>query len=173
MINIIPYFLIVIMFFFPYVDQLGDDAKYNDDCGSAAIQMVVKYHDIEIDETVDETHFDLVGGDYPVTFILVADYLETRFGLDTKIVVTYSGIKYALENAGFDVSEIEVIEMEDFPDDVPVIWVYSYSAHWVVRFQGWNFDPYNGIFRFDQTNEIRGIKSPELGLGIIVTEDEP
>jgi len=154
---------------FPYVDQVGEDAQYKKDCGSAAILMIAKYYGVAGDETVDFVHMDMMHGDYPSTFVIVAEYLESRYGLETEIVTTFDQNLPALEELGFDISEIKLVK--DIPHDKPVIWVYSFNAHWVVRYQGWSFDPRNGIFLFNETEVLRGIRNPELGLGIIVISE--
>ena len=158
---------------FPYVDQLGADAEFKNDCGSAAILMVAEFYGVAEDETVDEIHQDMMGGDYPSTYIVVTDYLESRYGLETKLVTNYDWVIIALENNGFDVSEIGLVSDDDIEylqNRGPMIWVYATENHWVVRYFGWNFDPRNGVFRFGETEMKRLINQPELGLGIVVVQ---
>ena len=151
---------------FPYVDQVGDDATYINDCGSASILMVAKYYGVAGDETVDEIHFDMMKGDLLVAYPSIVSYLEDTYHLETKMVTTYDWVLIALEENGWDISEIELVD--DIPHDRPVIWAYSTEAHWVVRYRGWNFDPYNGIFLFSTTEVVREIDYPEWGLGIYI-----
>jgi len=151
---------------FPYVSQKGDGATYKEDCGSASILMVAEFYELGDKRTVDEVHKDMMGGDFPSSYIAVAGYLENTYGLETEIIVNEAWIKTALENVGFDTSMIKVVE--EIPEDSPVIWVYSTVAHWIVRYKGWTFDPNNGIWLFEETEDLRNINNPEIGLGIVV-----
>jgi len=155
---------------FPYVSQNGEGALYDQDCGSASILMVASYYGLTRDETVDETHKSMMGGDFPTNYKHIVGYLEQRYGLEINVVVTDERIKTALEQSGFDVEDIEIVD--DIPFDVPVIWSYKTVPHWVVRFRGWNYDPFNGTFEFDQTAELRKINKPEWGLGIVVYQGD-
>jgi len=162
-----------VYFSFPYVDQVGEDAPYIDDCGSSAVMMVAKYYGLETVETVEEHHKDMARGDFPTTFKALTDYLDEKYGLQTKVVTNNKYTIPALEERGYDVSEIEFItteEVEAIQNDRPMIWAYALEAHWVVRYKGWNFDPNNGIFLFKLTEIERHIITPDLGLGIIVIE---
>ena len=153
---------------FPYVSQITLDAQYVYDCGSAAVKMVAEYYGVAGPETVDELHKDMMGGDYPSNYLNISEYIESRYGLDAKVVTTYGAVKDMLEELGFDVSMIEVVE--SVPADVPVIWTYAVTPHWVVRYDGVNYDPWNGIFPFDETSELRNLYRPDLGLGIIISD---
>lgn len=154
---------------FPFVSQITEDAQYYDDCGSASIKMVAEYYGVAGSETVDEVHKDMMDGDYPANYLNVSEYIESKYGLETRVVTTYGAVKDMLEELEFDVSMIEVVD--DVPIDKPVIWTYAVTPHWVVRFDGMNYDPYNGVFPFDETSELRNLYRPDLGLGIIVTSD--
>lgn len=153
---------------FPYVDQVGEDAPMDNDCGSAAILMLAKYYGVAGDETVKEVHQDMMGGDFPSGWTSISGYLESEYGLETRVITNYDWVLIALENNGYDISEIELVE--EIPDDRPVIWAYATEEHWVVRYQGWAFDPLHGIWPFKATAAYRRIAEPQWGLGIIVLD---
>ena len=153
---------------FRFVSQVAEGSQvYSNDCGSAAVKMVAQYYGVAGPETVDDIHLDMAKGDYPVNYVQLVAYLEDVYGLRTEVVATYAPIIWALDDNGFDVSEIKMID--NIPAEVPVIWIYATTYnHWVVRFQGWNYDPFNGVYPFSDTTLLRNIYRPDLGLGIIV-----
>lgn len=150
-----------------YISQEDDGGPFSNDCASADVLMVAKYYDVAGDETVGDIQFEMIGCNCFVTFDILADYLRNTYGLEVEIVVTYPPIIPDLSNHGYDTSGITVVE--DIPHDVPVIWAYNSNAHWVVRYQGWNYDPIFGKYLFSETKDIY---RPELGLGLIVTKPE-
>jgi hypothetical protein len=150
-----------------YISQEDDGGPFSNDCASADVLMVAKYYDVAGDETVGDIQYEMIGCNCFVTFDVLAEYLRNTYGLDVEIVVTFEPIIPNLEENGFDVSGITVVE--DIPHDVPVIWAYNSNAHWVVRYQGWNYDPIFGKYLFSETKDIY---RPELGLGLIVTKPE-
>jgi len=153
--------------FFPYVTQLGIEAPYVDDCGSAAILMVAKFYGIETGETVKEIHDLMIGSDLPSNYVQIKDFVEEHYTLNTKVIVTHPAIKEDLVEGGYtNGDDITVIDPSEFPNDVPVIWIYSRVPHWIVRYQNWAYDPLLGIRRFEATEDIY---RPDYGLGIIVT----
>jgi len=158
---------------FPYMDQVGEDAPMIDDCGSAVVMMVAEYYGVGKDISVEKHHRDMAGGDYPVTFAVLRDYLESEYHLKVQVVTNNKYTIPALKERGYDVSEIEFIttdDIEELQNRGPMIWVYAREAHWVVRYRGWNFDPLHGIWPFQATAAQRRIIDPELGLGIIVLD---
>jgi hypothetical protein len=154
---------------FPYVTQQGIDAPYVNDCGSAAVLMVAKFYDVAGTETVLWTHNNIVGEDAPTNYVHLVEYLEEHYELSTDVIVTHAAIKEDLVEQGFaGAEEITVIDPEDFPDHMPVIWIYSVTPHWIVRYNGWAYDSLLGIRRFEATENIY---RPDFGLGIIVYEE--
>jgi len=158
---------------FPYIDQVGADAPYIDDCGSASVMMVAEFYGVAKDMTVEEHHKDLARGDFPTTFAALRDYLEDEYHLEVGIVTNNKYTIPALEDRGYDVSDIEFVTTDDInyiQNRGPMIWAYALEAHWVVRYGGWNFDPLHGIWMFKTTEVVRGIVEPELGLGLYIIE---
>lgn len=156
--------------FFPYVSQSGKDAPYVEDCGSAAVLMVAKFYDVAGDETVLWTHDNLIGGDYVTNYVHLATYLNEWYGLSTDIIATHPAVKEDLVEQKYPGAEdITVIDPSEFPNDVPVVWIYSRVPHWIVRYKGWAYDPMLGIIRFEATEDIY---RPDYGLGIIVIKEE-
>lgn len=155
---------------FPYVSQQGEDAPYVNDCGSAAILMVAKFYGDTGNETVKYIHDLMIGSDLPSNYIQVRDFIEDYYGLTTKVIATHPAIKEDLVEQGYtNGDDIEVIDPGDFPNDKPVIWIYSRVPHWIVRYRNWAYDPLLGIRRFEATENIY---RPDYGLGIIVTKGE-
>lgn len=151
---------------FPFISQY----KYTDfveGCGGASVLMVAKYYRVAGDENVEDVQKDMIGGDYPVDFRLLDNYLKERYNLDTQIIVTYEPIIQMLEDAGFDTSDISYVH--GVPMEYPVIWIYLTVPHWVVRYHGLNYDPSIGVYEFSETENIY---RPDEGLGIIVTKGE-
>lgn len=148
-----------------YISQEEGDSPFSNDCASAGVLMVARYYDVAGDESVADIQYDMIGCNCVVTFDILRDYLRSVYGLDVEVVVTFEPIIPSLSEHGFDTSGIRVVE--DIPHDVPVIWSYLAHAHWVVRYQGWNYDPIYGKYPFDETKDIN---LPELGLGLIVTD---
>ena len=140
---------------------------YENACAGATVWMVTNYYGRGGEWTVEDIQNDIVGGDYPVNFLLLSNYLEEAYALDTEIVVTYEPIISMLEEAGLFVDHIKIVE--DIPHDTPVIWIYLTVPHWVVRYDGLNFDPARGVYKFEDTEDIY---KPELGLGIVVTKEK-
>ena len=152
--------------FFPYVSQVGVDAPYVDDCGSASILMVAKFYGMDTGETVLEIHDQMIGSDLPANYIQMTDFIEEKYTLNTKVIATHPAIKEDLIEGGYtDGEDIEVIDPSEFPNDEIVIWIYSRVPHWIVRYKGWAYDPLLGIRRFEATEDIY---RPDYGLGIIV-----
>ena len=161
--------LALVYLWFPYVSQTSPTASYGNDCHSASILMVAKYYGVAGDETVEEIQVDMVGIGAPAKYPVIVDYIEEKYGLDAKLITTYQPIKdMHLENGYEYADEIEVVD--EIPHNTPVIWIYLMTPHWVVRFQEYNFDPYNGIFKFEETSSRMNMYRPELGLGIVVTK---
>ena len=150
-----------------YISQEEDGGPFSNDCASADVLMVARYYDVAGDETVGDIQHEMIGCNCFVPFDVVVDYLRNTYGLDVEIVVTYAPIIPDLSNHGYDTSGITVVD--DIPHDVPVIWAYNANAHWVVRYEGWNYDPIFGKYLFSETKDIY---RPELGLGLIVTRSE-
>ena len=135
--------LLFLTWLFPYVSQLGPDADlYVKDCGSAAIAMVTEYYGVAGDETVNDIHLDLIGEDKGMYWPPLAAYLEDEYNLETQAVVNY----YIIDNPR---GIIEPEFVTEIPDDVPVIWLFATYPHWVVRYQGWSYDPWFGIYEFE------------------------
>ena len=151
---------------FPYVSQLGIFAPREEDCGPAAISMVTQFYGVDNNHTLRWIHDWMVGGDLPTNYVHIVDMLESYYGLNTEVITTYAPIKVNLSAQGFAGAEdITVIDVDDFPNDVPVIWIYQQTPHWIVRYQGWAYDPQLGIRHFETTENIY---RPDYGLGIIV-----
>jgi hypothetical protein len=150
-----------------YISQEEEGAPFGNDCASAGVLMVAHYYDVAGDETIGDIHNEMIGCNCIVTFDIATDYLRSEYGLDVEVIVTYEPIIPMLDENGFDTSEISIVE--DIPHDIPVIWAYLSHAHWVVRYEGWNYDPINGKYPFEETKDIY---RPELGLGLIVTQPE-
>lgn len=152
---------------FPYVSQLGPDAPYANDCGPAAISMVTKFYGIDNDHTVKWIHDWMADGDLLTNYMQIVDMLENYYHLNTEVIATHPAIKEDLIKKGYaDAENIVLIEPADFPDHVPVIWIYSAENHWIVRYKGWAYDSLLGIRRFEATENIY---RPDYGLGIVVT----
>jgi hypothetical protein len=150
-----------------YISQEDEDSPFGNDCASAGVLMVAKYYDIAGDETIGEIQYEMIGCNCIVTFDMLRDYLRDKYDFEVEVVVTYEPIIPMLVEHGFDTDEIQVVD--DIPHDIPVIWSYLSHAHWVVRYQGWNYDPIYGKYLFSETKDIY---RPELGLGVIVTLPE-
>jgi len=150
-----------------YISQEEGESPFSNDCAAADVLMVARYYDVAGEETVGDIQYDMIGCNCVVTFDVLRDYLRSTYGLDVEVVVTFEPIIPDLEENGFDVSGITVVE--DIPHDVPVIWMYSVNAHWVVRYQGWNYDPIFGKYLFTETKNLH---RPDLGIGLIVTKPE-
>jgi hypothetical protein len=150
-----------------YISQEEEGASFGNDCASAGVLMVARYYGVAGDETVDDIQYDMIGCNCFVPFDVLSDYLRTTYGLDVEVVVTFEPIIPMLSENKYDTSGITVVD--DIPHDVPVIWSYNSNAHWVVRFEGWNYDPIFGKYLFSETKDIY---KPELGLGLIVTQPE-
>ena len=150
-----------------YISQEDGGSPFSNDCAAADVLMVARYYGVAGDETVGDIQYDMIGCNCVVTFEQLRDYLENTYGLDVEVVVTFEPIIWNLEENGFDTSGITVVD--DIPHDIPVIWMYSTHWHWVLRFQGWNYDPIHGKVLFSETKDIY---RPELGIGLIVTQPE-
>ncbi|RLD02048.1 MAG: hypothetical protein DRI46_01460 [Chloroflexi bacterium] len=150
-----------------YISQEEGESPFSNDCAAADVLMVARYYDVAGEETVGDIQYDMIGCNCVVTFDVLRDYLRSTYGLDVEVVVTLEPIIPKLEEAGFDVSGITVVE--DIPHDVPVIWMYNANAHWVIRYQGWNYDPIFGKYLFTETKNLH---RPDLGIGLIVTKPE-
>ena len=150
-----------------YISQEEGDAPFGNDCASAGVLMVARYYDVAGDETLGDIQYDMIGCNCMVPFDTLSEYLRSVYGLDVEVVVTFEPIIPNLQENGFDTSGITVVE--DIPHDIPVMWSYSTTAHWVVRYEGWNYDPIFGKYLFSETKDIY---RPELGLGLIVTQSE-
>jgi hypothetical protein len=150
-----------------YISQEDDGGPFSNDCASADVLMVARYYGVAGDETVGDIQFEMIGCNCFVTFDVLADYLREKYGLNVEIVTTFEPVIWDLDKHGYDTSGITVVE--DIPHDVPVIWAYSSNAHWVVRYEGWNYDPIFGKYLFSETKDIN---LPENGLGLIVTKPE-
>ena len=109
----------------------------------------------------------MIGCNCVVNFEQLQNYLEDTYGLNVEVVVTYEPIIWGLDKAGFDTSSITVVD--DIPHDIPVIWMYNIHWHWVVRYEGWNYDPIHGKYPFSETKDIY---RPDQGIGLIVTKPE-
>jgi len=131
-----------------YISQEEGESPFSNDCAAADVLMVARYYDVAGEETVGDIQYDMIGCNCVVTFDVLRDYLRSTYGLDVEVVVTLEPIIPKLEEAGFDVSGITVVE--DIPHDVPVIWMYNANAHWVIRYQGWNYDPIFGKYLFTE-----------------------
>ena len=152
----------------PWVSQEGDGAWDNkDDCASASLMMILEYYDINTFESVDDMHLELASGDYVIDYLTLQLFVERKLGLNASVFVTDQALKDGLEKVGYDVSDITVTTK--FPNHLPVLWIYSQTPHWVVKFRGYNFDPARGMYPFENTVNIY---KPERGLGIIVTLGE-
>jgi len=150
-----------------YISQEEEDSPFGNDCASAGVLMVARYYGVAGDETIGDIQYDMIGCNCMVPFDTLSEYLRSVYGLDVEVVVTFEPIIPNLQENGFDTSGITVVE--DIPHDIPVIWSYSTTAHWVVRYEGWNYDPIFGKYLFSETKDIY---RPELGLGLIVTKSE-
>ena len=150
-----------------YISQEEGESPFSNDCAAADVLMVARYYDVAGEETVGDIQYDMIGCNCVVTFDVLRDYLRSTYGLDVEVVVTFEPIIPDLEENGFDVSGITVVE--DIPHDVPVIWMYNANAHWVIRYQGWNYDPIFGKYLFTETKNLH---RPDLGIGLIVTKPE-
>ena len=150
-----------------YISQEDGGSPFSNDCAAADVLMVARYYGVAGDETVGEIQYDMIGCNCVVTFEQLRDYLQNTYGLEVEVVTTFEPIVPMLDEHGFDVSGITVVE--DIPHDVPVIWMYNANAHWVIRYQGWNYDPIFGKYLFSETKDIY---RPELGLGLIVTKPD-
>lgn len=150
-----------------YVSQEEEGAPFGNDCASAGVLMVARYYDVAGEENLGDIHNELIGCNCMVPFDILTDYLRSEYDLDVDIVVTYEPIIPMLDENGYDTSAIRLVE--DIPHDVPVIWSYLSHAHWVVRYQGWNYDPIFGKYLFSETKDIY---RPELGLGLIITKPD-
>lgn len=148
-----------------YLSQEEGDSPFSNDCAAADVLMVARFYDVAGDETVGDIQYDMIGCNCVVTFEQLRDYLQSAYGLDVEVVVTFEPIIADLAEHGFDVSGITVVD--DIPHDVPVIWMYSVTWHWVLRYQGWNYDPIYGKYLFSETKDIY---RPDLGIGLIVTK---
>jgi len=149
----------------PTLELISQYGTYENACASASVLMVAQYYGVAGDETVEDIANEMAGGDYPVDFRLLATFIEDHYGLKTWIVTTYEPIIPMLENAGYDISDIAFVH--GVPMETPVIWIYLTVPHWVVRYEGMNYDPSIGVFNFEETENIY---RPESGLGIIVTK---
>lgn len=150
-----------------YISQEDGDAPFGNDCASAGVLMVARYYGVAGDETLGDIQYEMIGCNCMVPFDTLSEYLRSVYGLDVEVVVTFEPIIPNLQENGFDTSGITVVE--DIPHDIPVMWSYSTTAHWVVRYEGWNYDPIFGKYLFSETKDIY---RPELGLGLIVTQPE-
>lgn len=148
-----------------YISQEDGDAPFGNDCASASVLMIARYYGVAGDETIGDIQYEMIGCNCMVPFDTLSEYLRSTYGLDVEVVVTFAPIIPNLSENGYDTSGITVVE--DIPHDVPVIWSYSTHAHWVVRYEGWNYDPIFGKYLFSETKDIY---RPELGLGLIVTQ---
>lgn len=148
-----------------YISQEDGDAPFGNDCASASVLMIARYYGVAGDETIGDIQYEMIGCNCMVPFDTLSEYLRSTYGLDVEVVVTFAPIIPDLSENGYDTSGIMVVE--DIPHDVPVIWSYSTHAHWVVRYEGWNYDPIFGKYLFSETKDIY---RPELGLGLIVTQ---
>lgn len=147
-----------------YISQENDGGPFSNDCASADVLMVARYYGVAGDETVGDIQYEMIGCNCFVTFDVLADYLTDKYGLNVEIVTTFEPVIWDLDKHGYDTSGITVVD--DIPHNVPVIWAYSSNAHWVVRYEGWNYDPIFGKYLFSETKDIH---IPENGLGLIVT----
>ena len=147
-----------------YISQEDDGGPFSNDCASADVLMVARYYGVAGDETVGDIQYEMIGCNCFVPFDTLVDYLKNTYGLEVEVVVTFAPIIPNLSENGYDTSGITVVD--DIPHDVPVIWAYNANAHWVVRYEGWNYDPIFGEYSFSETMDIY---RPELGLGLIVT----
>ena len=150
-----------------YISQEDDGGPFSNDCASADVLMVARYYGVAGDETVGDIQHEMIGCNCFVPFDTLAEYLRTVYDLDVEIVVTYEPIIPDLSENGFVTAGITVVD--DIPHDVPVIWAYNANAHWVVRYEGWNYDPIYGKYLFSETKDIY---RPELGLGLIITQPD-
>jgi len=150
-----------------YISQEDGDAPFGNDCASAGVLMVARYYGVAGDETLGDIQYEMIGCNCMVPFDTLSEYLRSVYGLDVEVVVTFEPIIPNLQENGFDTSGITVVD--DIPHDIPVVWSYSTTAHWVVRYEGWNYDPIFGKYLFSETKDIY---RPELGLGLIVTQPE-
>lgn len=146
-----------------YISQEEEGAPFGNDCASAGVLMVARYYSVAGDETIGDIQRDMIGCNCMVPFDVLSEYLRSVYGLDVEVVVTYKHIIPMLAENGYDTSDITVVE--DIPHDVPVMWSYLATAHWVVRYDGWNYDPIFGKYLFSETKDIY---RPDLGLGLIV-----
>ena len=159
--------IILLLLGFPFVSQQGETARYQHDCHSAAISMVTMYYGVWKGRTVEEIQEDMVGRGSRANYVQVVEYLEQEYNLQVEVVTTYQPTKDSLVAKGYKGAE-NIRVVDNIPNDVPVIWIYTLVPHWVVRFKGYNFDPYNGVDPFEDTAEKMNIYKPELGLGLIV-----
>ena len=148
-----------------YLSQEEGDSPFSNDCAAADVLMIARYYGVAGDETVGDIQYDMIGCNCVVTFEQLRDYLQSTYGFNVEVVVTHEPIIWDLNDHGFDTSGITVVD--DIPHDVPVIWMYGVNAHWVIRYQGWNYDSIYGKYPFSET---KNIYRPDLGIGLIVTK---
>lgn len=150
-----------------YISQEEEGAPFGNDCASAGVLMIARYYEVAGDETIGEIHNEMIGCNCMVPFDILTEYIRSVYGLNVEVVVTYEPIIPMLDENGYDTTGITVVD--DIPHDVPVLWSYVAHAHWVVRYDGWNYDPINGKILFDETKDIY---RPDLGLGLIITQSD-